>query len=377
MIDFRYHLVSIIAVFFALAVGIVLGAGPLGERVEEDLPDQLEELRLTNQQYQEQIRRLEAQQEFRSSFVDAVTPELVSNRLDNRQVALIALPGSDGEVVEAMADLLETAGATVTARITVDSSWTDPESEEALDAMAAELASSGTRLPVSGSGYERGAALLASAVVRPPLEKVLTENVPSGVDEGTFEEASQVNQDVLNAMSEAGLAEASGEPEIKAPLAITVAGAPPEPEEGEEDQAAVTLEPLTAVVTAFSDIATGTVAAGPAGAAAEGGLLAVVRNDDELAAEVSTVDSIDLLSGRIAVVYAVAEQADGGSGQYGYQGADDGQVPPVPEVPSPEVPPAGAADGEDASSEDEDDAGDGTESEDDGEQAETDEEGGQ
>ncbi|NIS33816.1 MAG: copper transporter, partial [Actinobacteria bacterium] len=31
MIDFRYHLVSIIAVFFALAVGIVLGAGPLGD----------------------------------------------------------------------------------------------------------------------------------------------------------------------------------------------------------------------------------------------------------------------------------------------------------------------------------------------------------
>ena len=29
MIDFRYHLVSIISIFLALAVGIVLGAGPL------------------------------------------------------------------------------------------------------------------------------------------------------------------------------------------------------------------------------------------------------------------------------------------------------------------------------------------------------------
>ena len=29
MIDFRYHLVSLIAVFMALAVGVVLGAGPL------------------------------------------------------------------------------------------------------------------------------------------------------------------------------------------------------------------------------------------------------------------------------------------------------------------------------------------------------------
>ena len=31
MIDFRYHLVSIVSIFLALAVGIVLGAGPLKE----------------------------------------------------------------------------------------------------------------------------------------------------------------------------------------------------------------------------------------------------------------------------------------------------------------------------------------------------------
>ncbi len=29
MIDFRYHIVSIVSIFLALAVGIVLGAGPL------------------------------------------------------------------------------------------------------------------------------------------------------------------------------------------------------------------------------------------------------------------------------------------------------------------------------------------------------------
>ncbi|MFW6203575.1 MAG: copper transporter, partial [Actinomycetota bacterium] len=156
MIDFRYHLVSIIAVFFALAVGIVLGAGPLGERVDENLPEQLAEMREANQQYQDEIRMLEAQQEFRDGFIAGVTPELVSNRLDNRQVALLALPGADSEVVEAMAELLEQAGATVTARIDVDSSWTDPESEAALDTIAADLASSGTTLPRGGNGYDRG-----------------------------------------------------------------------------------------------------------------------------------------------------------------------------------------------------------------------------
>jgi hypothetical protein len=33
VIDFRYHIVSIVSIFLALAVGIVLGAGPLQGRL--------------------------------------------------------------------------------------------------------------------------------------------------------------------------------------------------------------------------------------------------------------------------------------------------------------------------------------------------------
>ena len=45
MIDFRYHLVSLISVFLALAVGIVLGAGPLKEAIGDQLTGQVESLR--------------------------------------------------------------------------------------------------------------------------------------------------------------------------------------------------------------------------------------------------------------------------------------------------------------------------------------------
>lgn len=41
MIDFRYHLVSIISIFLALAVGIVLGAGPLQGNLGSQLTDQV------------------------------------------------------------------------------------------------------------------------------------------------------------------------------------------------------------------------------------------------------------------------------------------------------------------------------------------------
>ena len=45
MIDFRYHLVSLVSVFLALAVGIVLGAGPLNEPIARGLSQSVQQLR--------------------------------------------------------------------------------------------------------------------------------------------------------------------------------------------------------------------------------------------------------------------------------------------------------------------------------------------
>jgi len=44
VIDFRYHLVSIAAVFLALAVGIVLGSGPLKDDISGFLEDRTAQL---------------------------------------------------------------------------------------------------------------------------------------------------------------------------------------------------------------------------------------------------------------------------------------------------------------------------------------------
>ena len=46
MIDFRYHIVSLISVFLALAVGIILGAGPLQGAIGDQLTGQVDQLRL-------------------------------------------------------------------------------------------------------------------------------------------------------------------------------------------------------------------------------------------------------------------------------------------------------------------------------------------
>ena len=329
MIDFRYHLVSIIAVFFALAVGIVLGAGPLGERVDADLPDQLNSMREQNSQLQEQIRGLESIQEYRDGFIEVVTPETISGRLDNRDVVVMAMPNADGDMVAGVAETLREGGAEVTASVRVDSSWRDAESEAALDALAAGLVSNGITIPEDGDGYDRGAALLAQAFLISPQDVTLEEGLPTGIDELTLGINRQINEEIAIGLSEAGFIGVDGDAERKAELAVVVAG----PLVAEDS--ATPVEPLVTVVSALDDAGFGAVVAGPP-LSSEGELIPTIRGDEELTEQISTIDSADLLVGRVAVVFAVLEQGSGGAGQYGYSGSPDGPMPPIPARPAPE-----------------------------------------
>ena len=49
MIDFRYHVVSIVAVFLALTVGLVIGSSYLSKVAYDELNNQLSSLRSQNQ----------------------------------------------------------------------------------------------------------------------------------------------------------------------------------------------------------------------------------------------------------------------------------------------------------------------------------------
>jgi hypothetical protein len=308
VIDFRYHLVSIIAIFFALAAGIALGAGPLKAGVDQTLTQQTQQLREENQGLRDQIATLDAGNEYRDSFVGAVTPDLVERRLADRRVVVVALPGADTEQVTAVRDSVAAAGADVGATVTVDATWTDSSSAQLLDTLATELVSTGTTLP-EGDGYDRGAAVLAGALVEP---------VGGPGSEG--------NATVLSAFVEAGVVAVDGEAEPEAQLAVVVAGEPLQDDEAERRTGA-----LVSLVAALDGAGAGAVAAGPAAAAGAGGIVAAVRADGDVSQLASTVDVANLPSGRVAVVFALAEQAAGASGHYGIVGTTDGPLPAATE----------------------------------------------
>ena len=60
MIDFRYHLVSLIAVFLAVALGIIIGTTALNEPILTDIEGQVAELEEDKRSLEDRTQQLQA-----------------------------------------------------------------------------------------------------------------------------------------------------------------------------------------------------------------------------------------------------------------------------------------------------------------------------
>ncbi len=61
MIDFRYHLVSLIAVFLAVALGIVIGTTALNNPISADIEARVDQLEQDKRQLEDRTQELTAQ----------------------------------------------------------------------------------------------------------------------------------------------------------------------------------------------------------------------------------------------------------------------------------------------------------------------------
>ncbi|MGE5552765.1 MAG: copper transporter [Betaproteobacteria bacterium] len=128
IIDLRYHIASLVAVFLALGLGILIGTAALGERVlirqQSRLIEQLENdvTRLGNERRDLQRELLAERAALRQAdrFGRAALPLLVADRLYGKQVAIIRLnPTTESKSgVDDLTALLRRAGAEVAATLT-------------------------------------------------------------------------------------------------------------------------------------------------------------------------------------------------------------------------------------------------------------------
>jgi hypothetical protein len=320
VIDFRYHLVSLVSVFLALAIGVVLGAGPLRESIGDTLTNQVDALRRDKENLQLAVANRDEQIQRRDAFIAAIGGEVVSEQLGGRSVVVVALPSAGSEAVDALTAQVEAAGASVTGRVTLSPAWTDPEEAAFRRSLAGQLVPYLEERPAAEAGAAGElAAVLAWAVSTPDI--------------ALAEEPDADAATVLEGLRGGGLLTVDGDLQERATLVLLASGAPEESAEGDDaaaqEEAAAQWLP---VVEALRTASSGTVVAGPLVAGDAGDVLSAVRASD-LSDTVSTVDGADTPMGRITSALALREQLSGAVGHYGF---GEGATAVLPESAVPE-----------------------------------------
>ncbi len=166
MIDFRYHIVSIVAVFLALALGLVLGTTTIDPIVVGDLKNRVTQLVNDKRGLQGDVETLRQQAADGTAFARAATGPLVMDQLTSRGVVVLSLPGTPAAMRDGLLDLLARAGAHISARVSLTGTYADPADSALLDATVSASTPAGTVL--SGTTpAQRSAELLAAVLSRP------------------------------------------------------------------------------------------------------------------------------------------------------------------------------------------------------------------
>jgi hypothetical protein len=107
----RYHATSLIAVFLALAVGILVGAEFGGDALTSTRKNLEHSLTGNLQDARSRADELSSKLANSDEFASRVYPALVHNRLSGRRIGVIALGDLPGETVGAIEDTLVPTGA--------------------------------------------------------------------------------------------------------------------------------------------------------------------------------------------------------------------------------------------------------------------------
>lgn len=319
MIDFRYHLVSLISVFLALAVGIILGAGPLQNAIGDQLTDQVEALRSERIELRENLAENESELADQNAYALAAGAELVEGSLDGVTVAVVEAEGVTDAVDADVVNQLEAAGARIVAQASLTDAWSSAD-----DAVLRGTVADGQREQLEDMVEDDDTT---SAVLGAALGLALTEPDPQ-----TSGGRSDRSVELYELLSRVGLVESRFEPSGPADAVLLLTGSSADAEATAGTDGAEVPEDVdtVAVVTALQDAAQDVVVAGPT--AAEGELVADLRADEDAASRVSTVSGTERAVMRLNVPLALAARLADEVGHYGFE--DDAVVvPPAVELP--------------------------------------------
>jgi Copper transport outer membrane protein, MctB len=331
VIDFRYHLVSIVAVFLALAIGIVLGSTELQGPTYNLLNQTTAKLQNELDQANSQRDMAQQQADLGENYAQAVQPVVLHNLLVGQRLLIITEPGAPASVITAISSAAtQDAGATVTGQIALQPKFFD-NSDATLDSLnQVNLAMSQADNIVlnTGTAYQQQAAqVIASEIVQPNVSQ------PAASQQDT------TAQTMLAAYANEGFLTISGQPSVPATLAVIVTPQTA-PSDGSADPLDQLLVPVAEELAAKSSA---TVAAGVSADSGPGSPIAALRASTA-ASQVSTVDDADFVAGQSVVIQALAIQLNGGKpGSYGIANGATAVAPSPAPTPSASASPTATA----------------------------------
>jgi len=318
MIDFRYHLVSIVAVFLALAIGIVLGSTELRGNTLELLQSSSNSLKNQLNAVSAQRDGYQAQANAAEQYLQTTEPRLLAGLLDGDRVVIVTEPGAPGQVVDGVKRAAAAAGATVTGQVALQPKFNDLSgaTQSSLGSINSSIASTDATVLAEAddprTSYQQQAAQLIATAI---LDK-------TAGDAGLTTASAQT---LLSAYAQAGYLTVSGAPTDRATLAVIVTPQAA-PADGPNDPVN---RALLAVAQQFADASAATLVAGAAAGSAQAGSAISVLRSSSVSGQVSSVDNADTALGQISVAEALAMQIAGGKpNSYGLYGAS--AVSPVP-----------------------------------------------
>lgn len=289
MISLRYHAVSIGAVFLALALGVLLGAGGVSDRLLGAVTNKSDQLGEQVQGLTAERDTLAAGQRAADEFAQRVGPSAVRGVLQGRTVTLVT-SGADDTDVAALRDLITAAGGTPNGQLALTPAVGDPARADQLRELTASLLPTGAQLPAASDTGSLLGGLLAGVLMTPGTQGA--DGVLPGLEAGGFVKP--------------------GERPQPADLVLVLTGGQLTGVDA-ADAAAV----LARFAAQLDRSGSGAVLAGRSGSASGTGAVGVARADPSITQGLSTVDDVQTGAGRVSAVLALREQLDGRAGRYG------------------------------------------------------------
>lgn len=308
MINFRFHLVSLTAVFLALGIGIAVGATVVDRATVDFLETRLKGVEARLDTTDTENEQLEAELGRWSSFSEQARDEAVAGRLEGVPVLVVGVQGIDREPVDELRRSLAAARAQVQGTLWFTSKLKLEKDEDA-DALAGLLGVAPRgRDPVRRSMVNLVAAELAGQQATGLLAKLrdgafVEFEAPAG---GTGDLAAVPLEGTRFVLVSDGRAEV-GNTVLATPLAGQLAQA-----------ARARVLAVEAGRPARGDTpARRAVFVGP------------LRTEGQVSPLLSTVDNLEDFRGRFAAVYALRDM---GAAKVGHYGVGPGAARLVPEA---------------------------------------------